>query len=107
VVQLAREHPGELGLADAPLEVVELAVDLGDDAVVLLGDAELEELLGVVDVARELLGLFDLGLDRRALAGDRLRALGVVPEPRRQGLLVERVDLPFQLGEVKDAPLAP
>jgi hypothetical protein len=106
VVDGAGEHPSELRGAEALLEVVEPGRDLADDGVVLLGDAEVEELLRVLDVARELLGQLDLLLDRGSLARDGLRLLGIVPEPRREGGLVETFNLPLQLRDVKDAPLA-
>jgi hypothetical protein len=73
---------------------------------VVLGGAELEEHLGVLDVARELLERVERLLDAGALAVDRLRLAGVVPEPRRERLGVERLELLVQPREVKDAPLA-
>jgi hypothetical protein len=83
-----------------------LAADFGDDRVVLLRDAEVEELLGVLDVPRELLRRFDPQLDAGALSRYGLGLLRVVPEPGRERLFVQAVDFPFQLGDVKDAPLA-
>ena len=84
----------------------QLLGDLVDDALVLLGGAELEHLLRVVDVARELLDLVDLLLDAGALAGDRLRLLGVVPEAGSHRRFVQTIDLVLELRDVKDAPLA-
>jgi hypothetical protein len=80
--------------------------DLLDHAVVLLRDTELEQLLRVVDVARELLRRLDLLFDVRPLPRDLLRLLRVVPETRRQRLFVEALDFLLQLRDVKDAPLA-
>jgi hypothetical protein len=106
VVDRARQHPPELCRTEPALEVGDLTGDLGRDGLVLLRDAELEELLRVLDVPRELLGGLELLLDPGALSGDDLRLLGVVPEPRREGLLVQPFDFPLELRDVKDAPLA-
>jgi hypothetical protein len=106
VIDLAREHPAQLRSAQALLEIRNLRRDLFDHGVVLLGDSELEELLGVVDVARQLLGRLDLLLDVRALSRDLLGLLRVVPESGSEGRLVEALDLLPQLRDVKDAPLA-
>jgi hypothetical protein len=106
VVHLAGEHARELGGAQALLELREAAADLVDDGVVLLGGAELEELLRVVDVPRELLDELDGLLDRRPLAVDGLRLLRVVPEAGGERGLVQAIDLVAKLRDVKDAPLA-
>ena len=89
------------------LEGRDQSLGLGDGRVVARVGAEIQEDLRVVDVAPELLERRDRLLEARALAGDRLRLLRIVPEPRNQGLLAELVDVLLQLGEVKDAPLAP
>jgi hypothetical protein len=106
VVHLAGEHPRELGGAQALLELRQAAADCVDHAVVLLGGAELEELLRVVDVARQLLDELDGLLDRRALAVDGLGLLRVVPEAGSERGLVQAIDLVAELRDVKDAPLA-
>jgi hypothetical protein len=106
VIDLAGEHPTELRRAQPLLEVRDLRRDLLDDGIVLLGDTELEELLRVFDVTRQLLGRFDLLLDVRALARDLLGLLRIVPKPRSEGRLVEALDLLLQFRDVKDAPLA-
>jgi hypothetical protein len=77
-----------------------------DDGVVLLRRAELEQLLRVRDVARELLDRRDLLLEVRALPRDPLGLLRVVPESRRERRFVETLDVLLQLRDVKDAPLA-
>jgi hypothetical protein len=107
VVDGAGEHALELGLADAHLEGGRLRGGLGDGRLVVLGGAEVEEDEGVVEVARQLLDAGDVLLDRGPLAGDRLRLLLVVPEPRGERQLLEPVDLRLELRQVKDAPLAP
>ena len=106
MIDLAGEHPPELRRAQALLEVRELRGDLFDDRVVFLRYAELEELLRVVDVARQLLRRLDLLLDARPLPRDLLGLLRIIPEPRSQRFLVEALDLLLQLRDVKDAPLA-
>jgi hypothetical protein len=107
VVDGAREHSRQLGVAHAPVERRKLRGRLRDGRLVVLGGAELEQNAGVIDVADQLLGAADQLLERRALAVDRLRLLLVVPEPRRERLPLEALDLRLQLGKVKDAPLAP
>jgi hypothetical protein len=107
VIDRTREHARELGGAHPPLERRDLAHGLGRRRRVALRLSELEEDVGVVDVACELLERRDLPLERGALAGDDLRLLLIVPEPRLEGLLLELRDLGLQLREVKGAPLAP
>jgi hypothetical protein len=107
VVDGAREHARQLGRAHARLEARDLPIDLGQRGLVVLGRAQLEQDPRVVEVARQLLDARDLRLEGGALAGDDLRLLLVVPEPRGQGLLLELVYLALEPGEVKDAPLAP
>jgi hypothetical protein len=107
VVDRAREHPLELGPADAVLELGGLRGGFGDGRVVVLGGAEVEQDDGIVQVARQLLDRRQALFQRRPLARDALGLLLVVPEAGRERLLLEAVDLRFQLRKVKDAPLAP
>jgi hypothetical protein len=107
VIDRAGEHARQLGRADTLLHVRDLRLRLGDGRGVVSLGAQLEERLAVLEIARELLGLLDQLLQRRSLAADRLRLLGVVPEAGRQLLGAELVDLALQLRKVKDAPLAP
>ena len=58
--------------------------------------------LEVVDPAAQRLGLAELGLEVRQLAGDLLRRLRVVPQGRRRRLLLEHGDVCPQLVEVQD-----
>jgi hypothetical protein len=106
VIDLAGQHPTELRRAQPLLEVGDLRRHLLDYRVVLLGDAELEELLRVVDVPCQLLGRLDLLLDVRALTRDLLGLLRIVPKPGSKRLFVETFDLLLQFRDVKDAPLA-
>ncbi|AKU98597.1 hypothetical protein AKJ09_05261 [Labilithrix luteola] len=107
MVDRAGEHAAELGLAETLLQRRELLPDFVDDRVVFLGGAELEELLGVVDVTGELVDSLDFLLDVRTLARDRLRLLRVVPEAWGERGVVQALDLFLQFRDVKDAPLAP
>jgi hypothetical protein len=107
VVDRARQHPRQLGGAHPVRQGGEERLGFGDRGVVLLRGAELEEDLGVVDVAPELLERLDGLLEGRSTARQRLRLLGVVPEAGGERLFAEALDLFFQLREVKGAPLAP
>jgi hypothetical protein len=106
VIDLPGQHPTELRRAQPLLELGDLRRDLFDDRVVLLRRAELEELLRVVDVPRQLFGRLDLLFDVRPLARDLLGLLRIVPESGSERRLVETFDLLLQLRDVKDAPLA-
>jgi hypothetical protein len=107
VVHRTREHPSQLGGPDARLEGRSLRRDLGDRGFVVLRGSEVEQDDRVLEVARQLLDRADLLLDAGALARYDLRDLLVVPEARRERLLLELVDLRLELRQVKDAPLAP
>jgi hypothetical protein len=106
MVDLAGEHPTELRRAQPLLEIRDLRRDLFDDRVVLLRDAELEELLRVFDVPRQLLGRLDLLFDVRTLTRDLLGLLRIVPETGSERRFVETLDVLLQFRDVKDAPLA-
>jgi hypothetical protein len=107
VVDGAREHSPQFGVAHPCIERGKLRGCLRDGRLVVLGGAELEEDARVLDVADQLFDGADQLLERRALPVDRLRLLLVVPEPGRERLPFEALDLRLQLGKVKDAPLAP
>jgi hypothetical protein len=107
VIDRTGEHARQLGIANTRFEGGDLRRRLGDRGLVVLRRAELEQDDGVVQVPRQLLDRPDVLLDRRPLAGDRLRLLLVVPEAGGERLLLEPVDLGLQLRQVKDAPLAP
>jgi len=106
VIDLAGEHPTELRCAKPLLEIGDLRPDLFDHGVVLFRRAELEQLLRVFDVPRQLLGRLDLLLDVRALTRDLLGLLRIVPEAGSERRLVQAIDVLLQLRDVKDAPLA-
>jgi hypothetical protein len=107
VVDRTGQHAPELRGPNAALEGGSLGGGLFDGRFVVLGRAELEQDRRVVEIACQLLDRADMLLERRALAGDGLRFLLVVPETGRERLLLEAVDLGLQLRQVKDAPLAP
>jgi hypothetical protein len=96
VIHRAREHARELRGAHPRLEGGHLTLRLGQDGLVVLGRAEIEQDDRVVEVPRELLDGLDLLLDGRPLSGDGLRLLLVVPEARRERLLLEPVNLRLQ-----------
>ena len=77
-------------------------------AVVVLGGAELEQDLRVVDVARELLEGAERLLEAASASGSPPAPSFGRPRSRaRASARSSVVDLVLQLGEVKDAPLAP
>jgi len=106
VIDRTREHAPELRRSKPLLEIRHLCHDLVHDGVVLLGNPELEQLLRIIDVARELLGRLDPLLDAGPLSRDRLRLFRVVPETRGERLFVQAFDFALELRNVKDAPLA-
>ena len=107
MVHLTREHPAELCASETRFKRWQLPTDFAHDAVVFLRRTELEHLLRVIDVARELLDLVDLLLDAGPLPGHGLRFLRIVPEVRGERGLVQAIDVVLELRDVKDAPLAP
>lgn len=89
------------------VELVDLLGDVGDGAVVALFSSELEILDGVAEVAFDLVDQRDLAFDNRAFAQYRLGLRLVVPETRLEGFFGQLFEALFQLGDFKDAPLAP
>jgi hypothetical protein len=107
VIDRARQHARELRPPDPGFEGRHLRLRLGDGGSVVFGIAELEQDVGVLDVAGELLDAADLQLEIRPLPRDDLSLLLDLPEPLGECLLLEPVDLGLQFRKVKDAPLAP
>jgi hypothetical protein len=107
VVDRAGEHAGELGLAQAPFEAVDLGFGVTDRRRVVLGNAQLEIVVRLGEIFVELLQRVELTLDVGALAQEGLSFGLVVPEVGSSGLFVQLGELAFELGDVKDAPLAP
>jgi hypothetical protein len=89
VIDRPRQHAAQLGLPDAKLDGVDLALELGQHRLVVVAGRELEQLARVGEISRQLLDRADLLFDFRALAQDFLRLGGVVPEVRIAGLCVE------------------
>jgi hypothetical protein len=104
-VHRPREHPLELEALDLVVEPAGVALDVGDRVGIALGLGELEELEGARDaIADPVEALGDRG-ELRALAAERLRPVGVVPDLRV-------LEFPAYLGEplalavvLKDTPL--
>jgi len=70
------------------------------------GDAELEVGIGVGKLLVELADHLELALGVGALPEKGLGLGLVVPEARSAGLFVQLSEFSFELGDVKDAPLA-
>lgn len=101
-VVLAGEEGTDLHLVERLLDGGQLRLGLGEGIGVALVLGELEENLEIVDPVAQRLGLADLGLHVRKLAGDLLRCLRVIPEGRRRRLLLERGDVRPQRIQVQD-----
>jgi hypothetical protein len=88
VVDRTRQHPSELRTADAHFERGEALFRFVHRGVVVLRRPQLEENLGVLDVAGELLVRVDRLLNPRPLAVYRLGLPGVVPKAGGERLRV-------------------
>ena len=106
VISGAGEHPLELDLLQALLEIGKHLRRLFENGLIVLGKRQLEILPRVVDVGLELLAELDLLLGCSALSERGLRLVLVIPEPLLTRKRIEFVDLSFQLNQVKGAPLA-
>jgi hypothetical protein len=102
---LTAEHLAHLEVRDARVEGVGLGDALGE-RVRIAFDGQLEEDIGVVELAALALPAVEPRRQLRALALDLLRPLVVVPEIRLANLLVENFEARFRSGNVKDAPEA-
>jgi hypothetical protein len=107
VIDGTRQHARKLRRAHSAGKGRNLGRGFRNDAVVVLGRAEVEQDGSVVDVACQLLYRRELLFDARASSVDCLSFLPIVPEPWSESLLLERLNFGFELGDVKDAPLAP
>ena len=101
------EHALELELAQLLVERVDLRRRVLLGSLVLLLGGQLEVVGDVGELSVDLAQKRELGLDRGAGAQNGLRRLLVVPKAGLERLVVQLVELSFQLGVVKDAPLAP
>jgi hypothetical protein len=99
-VGLARQQAFELALRRFVAQLFERALGFLDDAVIVLGFAQLDELDRVVVVLFDALIAADQMFEAGALTRDFLRLFGIVPESRV-------LDLGAQLGKapVRDIPV--
>jgi hypothetical protein len=80
---------------------------VADGGGVVLGDPELEVVSRLAEILVELFQRVELAFDVGALPEESLGLRLVVPEVGRSRLLVQLGELALELGDVKDAPLAP
>ena len=105
-VGLARQQRFELAPRRFGLELLEHRLGLGDDALILLGVAELDHGDLVVEVALHPADGVELVVERVALLHHALGAGGVVPEVGIFGLRVQLGEARLGCVEVKDASSA-
>jgi len=89
-IGLAREQALELALAGLLAQALQRRVGLGEDGLVVLGLRELDQAQRVLELALDLAIALDAALEARALAQQRLRRRGLLPEVR---ILDESVEL--------------
>src|SRR5262245_20138252 len=105
-IRLARQQSLELAARDIGAQLLERALGLGHDPLVVLGLAKLDHGELVVELALDAGDRAQLVFERGALLHHALRALLVVPEVGVFGLTVELVEALARLVEVKDASSA-
>ena len=105
-VGFARQQALELALGDFGAELLQVGLGLGDDGLVALGLAELDEAELIVELALDAAVAGDRVVELGALTQQRLRRLGLVPELRVLGLGVQLVKPPRCTIPVKDASSA-
>ena len=105
-IGLARQQRLELAAGDLGLKLLERLLGLGDDLLIVLGLAELDHGELIVELALDAADRAELVLERGALLHHALRALLVIPEIGIFGLLVQLLEAPARLVEVKDASSA-
>ena len=105
-VGFARQQRFELAPRGLGLERLEHRLGLGDDALILLGIAELDHGDLVVEIALDPADGVELIVERVALLHHALGAGGVVPERRIFGLRVQLGEARLGFVEVKDASSA-
>ena len=107
LIRRSRKHPVELHLTQAPCYLCGLFVAVCKGRIVIFRGRHLQVLFQVGDFPAELLRELELLLDVGAFAKRGLSLGLVVPEARSEGLLRQFVQEAIELGDVKDAPLAP
>jgi hypothetical protein len=81
--------------------------DLAEQGFVAVERSQLEELGQIGDLLAELVEALDRAFVARALLQELLRALLVVPEARRQAVVVQALDAVTQPVDVKGTSPAP
>ena len=89
-VGLAGKQALELALAGLRAQALQRRLGLGKDGLVVLGLRELDQAQRVLELALDLAVALDAALQARALAQQRLRRRGLLPEVR---VLDEGVEL--------------
>jgi hypothetical protein len=89
-VGLAREQALELALAGLSAQARQRRLGFREDRLVALGLRELDQPQRVLELALDIAVALDAALEPRALAQQRLRRRGLLPEVR---VLDERVEL--------------
>jgi hypothetical protein len=105
-VGLARQEAFELALLCLVAQLFEAPLGLGDDLVVALAFAELDQLQRLIDLALDTAVALDRALKSGALAQDLLRRRAVVPQLRVFGLAVQLFEAGVGGIPVKDASSA-
>ncbi len=106
VIRGSRQHARELGAPHALRQGLGLLVELGEQPLVVFLRRELEELDRLSDILRQRGRKLDFFDQPGTLAQDRLSLVLVVPETGFARDLIDLADIPFELRDVKDAPLA-
>ncbi len=105
-IRLAREQRLKLAARDFALELLQRLLGVGDGVCVLLGLAQPDHGELVVELLLNAADGGELVFECGALLHYALRALLVVPEIGVLGLLVQLVEAPARLVDVKDASSA-
>ena len=105
-IGLAREQALELALGDLGAQLLEIGLGLGNDTLIALRLAELDEAELIVELALDPAVTADGVVELIALAQRRLRGLGLVPELRILGLGVQLREPASGVIPVKDASSA-
>src|SRR5690606_26040834 len=106
-VHLAREHARELQALDVLFQLVQFLLDVGDaGGIVFLGE-QLQQFLGVIQGAAQLVEGADGFAQPGALAAQFLGALGIVPDIGNFQLAGYFLEAVFLFSVVKDTPSEP
>ena len=105
-VGFARQQRLQFAPRDFLFQVLQRGLGLGDDAGIVLGFAELDHADIVLEVALDLADAVERVLQRGPLLHQLLRLLGIVPEIRGLGELVQFRQTRGRLFDVKDASSA-